>query len=101
MTWFEFEGRRVPIEAGDTVASALFRAGVRTFSRSFKYHRRRGLYCLTGDCPNCLLEIDGEPNVRACVCAARAGQTARRQNAWPSAEHDLLRIVDYNHWAVP
>jgi hypothetical protein len=29
-----FEGREVPVLDGDTVASALFRSGVRTFSRS-------------------------------------------------------------------
>ena len=28
-----FEGREIPIEDGDTVASAMFRAGVRTFTR--------------------------------------------------------------------
>ena len=40
----DFEGQQIPVEPGDSVASALFRAGVRVFSRSFKYHRRRGLY---------------------------------------------------------
>src|SRR5437868_5641609 len=56
---FDFEGKPVPFEEGDTVASALFRAGVRTFSRSLKYHRRRGPYCMTGDCPNGLLAVIG------------------------------------------
>ena len=40
---FTFDGREMSGLAGDTVGSALFAAGVRTFSRSFKYHRRRGL----------------------------------------------------------
>ena len=39
-----FERRDIAIHDGDTVASALFRAGVRTFSRSLKARRRRGLY---------------------------------------------------------
>src|SRR5438093_7022829 len=90
MTWFEFEGRRVPIEEGDSIASALFRAGVRTFSRSFKYHRPRGLYCLTGDCPNCLMTVDGEPGVRACVTPAAGVSGVARENGWPSADHDVL-----------
>ena len=73
MGTFEFEGRPVPFEAGDTIASALYRAGVRTFSRSLKYHRRRGLYCGTGDCPNCLMTVDGVPAVHTCTapCAER------------------------------
>jgi sarcosine oxidase subunit alpha len=90
----DFEGRQVPVHDGDTIASALYRAGVRTFSRSFKYHRRRGLYCLSGDCPNCLVQVDGESGVRSCLCRARDGQRIERQNAWPSADRDLLAVND-------
>jgi sarcosine oxidase subunit alpha len=100
-TTLNFEGQVVPIEAGDTVASALFRNGVRVFSRSFKYHRRRGLYCLTGDCPNCLVNIDGAPCVRACTTPAQAGARVRRENGWPSVDHDLLRVADFVHWLLP
>jgi uncharacterized glyoxalase superfamily protein PhnB len=42
------------------LSTALYRAGVRTFSRSFKFHRPRGVYCGTGDCPNCGMVVDGE-----------------------------------------
>ncbi|MGH7714235.1 MAG: 2Fe-2S iron-sulfur cluster-binding protein, partial [Gemmatimonadaceae bacterium] len=90
---FDFEGRRIPSLAGDTVASALYRAGVRTFSRSFKYHRRRGLYCLSGDCPNCLMTVDGEPAVRTCVMRAEDTRHVRRGAGWPSADHDVLSIL--------
>jgi hypothetical protein len=31
---FEFEGRSVSFEPGDTLAAALYRHGIRTFSRS-------------------------------------------------------------------
>ena len=90
---FDFEGRAIPCGAGDTVASALFRAGVRTFSRSFKYHRRRGLYCLTGDCPNCLMTVDGEPAVRTCCTPAATARHVERGAGWPSAERDALSIL--------
>ncbi len=56
---FEFDGQIVEARAGDTVASALYRAGRRIFTRSFKYHRPRGLLCLAGKCPNCLVNVDG------------------------------------------
>ena len=96
-----FEGHRVPLHEGDTIASALFRAGVRTFTRSLKYHRRRGLYCLTGDCPNCLVNVDDEPATRACVCEARDGQTVKRESGWPSTERDLLHVTDSLHRLMP
>ena len=89
----DFEGRTIPVHRGDTVASALYRAGVRTFSRSFKFHRKRGLYCLTGDCPNCLMTVDGESAVRTCCTPAAAVRKVARGSGWPSAEHDALSIL--------
>ena len=97
----EFEGRRVRVHQGDTVASALVRDGVLTFTRSLKYHRRRAPYCLTGDCPNCLVNVDGEPGVRACTTEAREGQVVRREAGWPSPEHDLLHVTDHLHPLFP
>jgi sarcosine oxidase subunit alpha len=97
----EFEGRRIPIREGDTIASALFRAGVRTFNRSLKLHRRRGLYCLTGDCPNCLVTVDGAPGVRACTTQARDEMRVERETGWPSAETDLLAATELAHPLMP
>ena len=91
---FQFEGAAVEAFEGDTVASALYAAGVTLFSRSFKYHRPRGLLCVAGRCPNCLVIVDRVPNVRACTTLVREGMTVRRQNAWPSVDHDLLSVLD-------
>ena len=102
MGLFDFEGRQVPFEQGDTIASALFRAGVRTFTRSLKYHRRRGLYCLSGDCPNCLCNVDGEPGVRSCSTPARDGVKVERETGWPGTERDLLGASDIaSHSVMP
>ena len=100
MTIF-FNGQPVPALAGDTVASALYRSGVRIFSRSFKYHRPRGLLCLAGRCPNCLMNVDGIPNVRTCVTPAREGIEVRHQNAYPSLEHDWLSVAERFSWLMP
>jgi len=98
---FDFEGRQVPIREGDSVASALYRHGVRTFNRSHKSHRRRGLYCMTGDCPNCLINVDGMPAVRSCCTPARAGMSIKRETGRPSADIDLLAINDHLHTLMP
>ncbi len=91
---FEFNGRQFEAYEGDTIASALYAVGVRTFSRSFKYHRSRGLLCVAGSCPNCMMSVDGAPNVRACVTPVEAGMRVRHQNAWPSQERDFLSFLD-------
>src|SRR4030095_12448193 len=86
---------------GDTVASALFRAGVRTFSRSLKAHRRRGLYCGTGEGPKRCGTVDGVPGVRSCITPAAAGMRVERGRGWPSADHDLLHVAGLAHPLVP
>jgi sarcosine oxidase subunit alpha len=96
-----FEGREIPFVEGDPVAAALFRAGVRTFSRSLKYHRRRGLYCGTGECPNCLLTVDGIPAVRSCVTRCRDGMSVERAHGWPSTERDVMRVTESLHRLMP
>ena len=98
---FDFEGRALAFEPGDTIAAALFRDGVRTLSRSLKYHRRRGLYCGTGDCPNCLMTVDGKPAVHACVTACGDGMRVERAGGWPSAERDLMHVTDSLHRVMP
>ena len=98
---FEFNGKTASARARDTVASALYRSGQRIFTRSFKYHRPRGLLCLSGKCPNCLMNVDGTPNVRACITPVRAGMRVTHQNAYPSLEHDWLALVQKFDWLMP
>ncbi|MDT8305120.1 MAG: 2Fe-2S iron-sulfur cluster-binding protein [Anaerolineae bacterium] len=90
---FTWQGRPYTAYEGDTIASALAAAGVETFSRSFKYHRRRGLLCVSGDCPNCLVRAGDEPNVRACRTRVEAGMDVRAQNAWPSLDTDVMSLT--------
>jgi sarcosine oxidase subunit alpha len=91
---FTFDGRKVTALAGDTIGSALYAAGRRTFSRSFKYHRRRGLMCCAGHCPNCLVAVDGAPGVRACTEPVREGAQVEHLNATPSLELDVMQVTD-------
>ena len=87
-------GKSVHAFQGDTIASALYASGLRIFSRSFKYHRSRGLLCVSGKCANCLVTVEGIPNVRACTERVVEGMAVKQQNAWPSVEHDAMSILD-------
>ncbi len=91
---FTFDGRRYEAYEGDTVGSALAAANVSVLSRSFKYHRPRGLVCCAGRCPNCMVEVDGTPNVRACIEPVRDGMVVKGQNAWPSVHRDAIGVLD-------
>jgi sarcosine oxidase, subunit alpha len=91
---FTFDGKKVSALEGDTIGSALFASGQRTFSRSFKYHRPRGLLCCAGQCPNCLVQVDDAPGVRACTEPVRDGMKVEHMNASPSLDFDVMRATD-------
>ncbi|MGZ8667063.1 MAG: 2Fe-2S iron-sulfur cluster-binding protein, partial [Solirubrobacterales bacterium] len=91
---FSFDGKQVSAFEGDTIASALHASGRRVISRSFKYHRPRGLLCCAGQCPNCLVEVDGWPGVRACTERVREGMEVAHLNASPSLGFDAMRATD-------
>ncbi len=90
----DFEGRKLDAYIGESVGAALLASGIRVLSRSIKFHRPRGLFCMTGDCASCLMRIDGQPNLRACRVPVRDGLSCERQNAWPSARLDVLAAAD-------
>lgn len=88
-----FDGRDLPGFEGDTLASALLAAGHKTVGRSFKYHRRRGVYSAGVEEPNAMVTLhEGafrEPNTRATCVEAQDGLVAASQNAWPSIHLDI------------
>ena len=86
---FSWDGDHYPAYQGDTIISALAACGQRIFSRSFKYHRPRGLLTATFSDPGCLVQVDDEPNVRGAHRRVEPGMQVRPQNAWPSLQHDL------------
>jgi len=60
---------------GETVATVLLALGRQTFRHTDHLHAPRGLFCGMGVCFDCLVTIDGQPNVRACMTPVHAGMT--------------------------
>ena len=91
---FIFDGLGYRGYAGDTLASALLANGVRLFGRSFKYHRKRGVYTAGPEEPNALVQLRRgarlEPNTRATMVELFDGLDAESQNRWPTLGLDLL-----------
>jgi heterotetrameric sarcosine oxidase alpha subunit len=93
---FSFDGRGYEGHPGDTLASALLANGVRLVGRSFKYHRKRGIYSAGPEEPNALVRLRSgdraEPNTRATMAELYDGLVAESQNRWPSLGFDTMGI---------
>ena len=74
-----FEGRPIDAAPGDSVAAALLAAGVGATRETPVSGAPRAPFCMMGACFECLVEIDGEENVQACMTVVRDGMTVRRQ----------------------
>ena len=78
---FSFENKEYEAYAGETVASALTRNGIKNF-RKDKNNSHRGIYCNMGICNECIVEINGNQSIKSC--------TANIQ------ENDKIFIQKYN-----
>ena len=64
---------------GEPIAAALIAAGITTFHRTQKFNEPRGVFCAIGRCNDCIMTVDGVPNVRTCVTPARPGMKIQTQ----------------------
>src|SRR5215472_15669898 len=94
----EYEGKPLSAREGEPAACALLAAGESVFSRSIKYHRPRGPFCMAASCSQCLMRIDGVPNRFSCQTPVHRGMRLERQNAFPSARVDVFASID---WLFP
>ena len=75
------DDRPIPAYTGETVAAALMAAGVKAFRRSPRRGEARGPHCGIGNCFECILIVDGKPNVRTCNLTVRDGMALRTQKS--------------------
>lgn len=70
------DGVTVEVAQGRTLAIALLEAGYHATRRN---HRGEPCapYCLMGVCFECLVQVDGQDNVQACLVRAEAGMRVR------------------------
>jgi sarcosine oxidase subunit alpha len=91
---FTFEGNAFEGYEGDSIASALAASGQWVLSRSFKYHRPRGILSMTGAEANTLVQLPSEPNVAADRTPISEGLRVSAQNVNGSLEHDRDAVID-------
>jgi sarcosine oxidase subunit alpha len=83
------------------VASALLANGFRVVSRSFKFHRPRGIVSAGYEEPNAIVQLHSGvrsvPCARATLVPLSAGLEVSSEAGWPSLSFDVLRAIDFVH----
>ena len=74
------DGRKLRAYEGESVAAAILASGIRILRVTRKRREPRSLFCSIGVCQECLMVIDGRPNVPACQTPARPGMVVNTQH---------------------
>ncbi len=67
------DGRPSTTFNGETIATVLLAEGIRAFRHTLNTGEPRGMFCGMGICFDCVVTVDGVPNVRACVTYVEEG----------------------------
>ena len=70
---FELDGESAVAYEGETIAAAMLALGIRTFRLSPKEKEPRGLHCGMGVCFDCIVNVNDQLNVRACMTPVEEG----------------------------
>ena len=74
---FTFDGTPMTAEPGQTVGAALLAAGIRSWRVTRSGGRPRGLFCGIGACFDCLVDVNDDRAVRACLVPVHDGDQVR------------------------
>lgn len=76
---FTCDGKTMEGFEGEPIAAALKAAGVMVHRFTKKEHKPRGMFCAIGRCTDCVMVVDGMPNVRTCVTPLKEGMIVETQ----------------------
>lgn len=74
-----FEEKALSGWKGQTIGAILLAHGVRYNRETQRRHEPRGIFCGIGQCSDCYMIVDGEPNVKVCTTLAHDQMKIERQ----------------------
>lgn len=76
---FTYDGKQIEGYEGEPIAAALKAAGVMVHRHTRK-GSPRGIFCAIGRCTDCVMVVNGKPNIRTCVTPLAEGMTVQTQD---------------------
>ncbi len=87
---FTFDGAPIAALEGEPIAAALLASGIRVFRTMPERGEARGGFCFVGRCPDCQVNVDGVPGVRACVTRVVPGMAVQTQHGLGRVDWDIV-----------
>ena len=75
----QVNGKVVTAYPGETIATILMAEGFQDFRHTARSGEPRGMFCGMGLCFDCLVTVNGESNIRACITVVQPGDKIERQ----------------------
>lgn len=82
-------GQRVPGVVGQTIGGILMAAGLNAWRQTSRKSQPRGLFCGIGVCYDCVCEVNGQSDVRACQRRANDGDVVVFQRGAALDQRDV------------
>jgi len=73
------DGKEILAVEGEPIAATLLAEGIAIFRYTPKLREPRGLFCGIGKCTDCMMIVDGRPNVRTCITPVTSGMRVETQ----------------------
>jgi len=77
---FTFDGQPMEGFEDEPIAIALRSNGVLVHRYTTRRNEPRGMFCAIGRCTDCIMVVDGRPNIRTCVEPLKAGMKVETQH---------------------
>lgn len=73
------DGKPIKAKKGEMILAALLAEGIIVNRYTQKRKEPRGLFCGIGLCTDCVMVVNGKPNVRTCVTSVEENMTVETQ----------------------
>lgn len=86
---FTYNGAKMQGLEGEPIATALRANGVMAHRYTAKTHEPRGVFCAIGRCTDCVMVVDGKPNVRTCITPLVEGMKVQTQYGVSTVKEEM------------
>jgi len=76
----EVDGKKLKAKKGEMIIAALTANNIYINRYTIKRNAPRGIFCGIGQCTDCVMVVNGKPNIRTCITPVKEGMIIKTQH---------------------